>query len=90
MTRFCTVALMRNPARVLKVKNRTSAVMNNVSPITNTPLIGISIVSVGLNEPISQSGSVGVTSRAPNVDRKVCCMMRLNPHVASSVSSGRL
>ncbi len=57
--------------------------------MTNTPLIGMSIVSVGLNEPISHSGSVGVTSRAPKMDRKACCMIRLRPQVASSVSSGR-
>ena len=81
---------MRRPARVLNVKKSTPAVMKSVRPITNTPLIGMSMDAVGLKEPINQSGNVGVTSRAPKVERKVCCMIRLKPQVARSVSSGRL
>ena len=48
------------------------------------------MVSVALSEPISQSGSSALTSLAPKVERKTCCMIRLKPQVASSVSSGRL
>ena len=47
------------------------------------------MVSVGLSEPISQSGKVALTSLAPKMERKICCMIRLRPQVASKVSSGR-
>src|ERR1022692_337857 len=90
MVRFCTVARMCRPMRERNMKSHTQKVSSNVSPITNTPLIGISMLGVGLKEPINHSGSVGVTSRAPKVERNACCMMRLKPQVASSVSSGRL
>ena len=31
----------------------------------------------------------GLTSLGPKIERNNCCMMRLKPHVARSVSSGR-
>src|SRR5687768_4614785 len=51
--------------------------------------MGISMVGVGLREPISQSGSVALTSRGPKVERNACCITRLRPQVASKVSNGR-
>ena len=58
--------------------------------MTMMPLIGMSIESVAAIEPIIQSGRSTPTSRAPNTERKICCMIRLRPQVASSVSNGRL
>ena len=60
-----------------------------VSAMTNNPFNGISMAAVGAQEPINQSGSVALTSLAPKVERNACCMPRLKPQVASSVSSGR-
>ncbi|MCY1562171.1 hypothetical protein D9M68_995280 [compost metagenome] len=65
-------------------------VSSRVRAIMNRPLRGISMDSVKLNEPISHSGGVALTTRAPNTERKVCCITRDSPQVASSVSSGRL
>ncbi len=90
MVRFCTVARMCSPIRERYINTHTRKVSSKVSPITKTPLIGMSMLEVGLNEPISQFGKVGVTSRAPKIERKDCCRTRLRPQVASSVSSGRL
>ena len=64
--------------------------MSSVKPMTNKPLIGTSIVSVTCSEPIIQGGNSTPTSRAPKIERKACCMIRLSPQVASRVSSGRL
>ena len=56
----------------------------------NRPLRGISMASVKFTEPINQAGGSALTSRAPNTERKVCCITRDRPQVASKVSSGRL
>ncbi|MNU97611.1 hypothetical protein D3C71_876930 [compost metagenome] len=57
--------------------------------MTNSPLMGMSTPSSGCQDPISQSGSVGLTSRGPNSERSVCCSTSDKPQVASSVSRGR-
>ena len=57
--------------------------------MTNRPLRGISMASVGFHEPISHSGSVALTSRAPKIERNACCITSDSPQVASRVSSGR-
>ena len=51
---------------------------------------GMSRSSEDCHEPIIHSGSVAVSSRAPKSDRQACWRIMLSPHVANSVSSGRL
>ena len=90
MGRLATVARTRRPQRERYSANSRPAVTTSVSAITNMPLIGMSSPSAGAQEPISQSGSVGLTSFGPIAVRNTCCIARLRPQVASSVSSGRL
>ncbi len=90
ITRFCVVARTFNPQLERYISKNTPRVTNAVRPNTNMPLIGINIVSVGIQDPINQSGKAGLTSRAPKIERNDCCIIRLSPQVASKVSRGRL
>ena len=90
ITRLATVARTRRPQRLLCSASSTVQVTSVVRPSTNMPLIGMSSPSAGAQAPISHSGSAGLTSFGPMKVRKICCMPRLMPHVASRVSSGRL
>lgn len=48
------------------------------------------IPATGSQAPSSHEVSGTVTSWAPKIVRNACCMIRLMPQVASSVSRGRL
>ncbi|MNI70230.1 hypothetical protein D3C73_1260310 [compost metagenome] len=67
----------------------TPPVISTVRAMTNKPLRGISMESVRLTAPISHSGGLALTSRAPKIERSACCITSDNPQVASSVSRGR-
>ena len=89
ITRFCTVARTCRPQRERYSRKKMASVSSSVTAITNRPLRGMSMASVGLNEPISQSGMLALTSRAPKIERNACCITSDSPQVANSVSSGR-
>src|SRR5487761_2802702 len=81
MTRFCVVACTFIP-QLVRNRNSTTAPVTRIDmTITKMPLSGISMSGVGFHEPISQSGRVALTSRAPKAERNSCCMMRLSPQV---------
>ena len=90
IVRLLTVARTRRPQRLFASAISTPPVTTAVSASTNRPLIGMSSPGCGAHEPISQPGSVGLTSLGPMKVRKLCCIARLMPQVASRVSSGRL
>ena len=69
MTRFWITARTFLPQPDLYIRNQTPKVISSVSPITNRPLIGTSMMSVRLIEPRRYSGKVTPTSRAPNTER---------------------
>ena len=69
MIRFCTTARTWRPQRDLYKTQATTTVISTVRPITNTPLIGTSMLSVTLSEPSIHCGSSTPTSRAPNTER---------------------
>ncbi|MNY36377.1 hypothetical protein D3C86_1708610 [compost metagenome] len=88
--RFSVVARTRSPQRDRYSASQTRPATQSVSAITNRPLMGMSSPGAGDQEPISQSGRVGLTSLGPKMERKACCMPSDSPQVASRVSRGRL
>src|SRR5471032_1183474 len=89
IVRLLTVARTRRPQRERYMAASTPAVSTMARHITNRPLIGMSRPGAGDHDPISQSGSVGLTSFGPKVERNICCIARLRPQVASRVSNCR-
>ncbi|MNL46098.1 hypothetical protein D3C87_1687830 [compost metagenome] len=72
MARFCTVARTCRPQVERNNAKSSPPVSRMLMDMTNRPLMGMSTPSSGCQEPISQSGSVGLTSRGPNSERSVC------------------
>jgi len=89
MPRFWVTARMRSPAAVLKSNRYIPATQTAASPMMKSRLYGSWTPTITGMPPDSQRGAVTSTFAAPNQSLSPCWMMRLTPHVRSSVSSGR-
>jgi hypothetical protein len=80
---------MRRPASVRNSRKYIALTETVASPMMKIRLYGSCKPTITGIPPESHLGDVTSTFAAPNQSRRPCWIIRLTPHVRSSVSSGR-